>query len=104
MPKSKPPRSRLRRATGKRPLDAVNRRMIDACEKNIEVLQRMLRDVERVAHAAPADELAHFREEMQEGIRCWTSVRNIYLEGMHEPRKPAWPGIVKALEAEARKA
>ncbi|MBI1683202.1 hypothetical protein [Caulobacter hibisci] len=100
MPKSKPPRSRLRRTPNGKPLNRISQRMIADSEANIASLQRMVRDVERIAHKAPADELASFREEMNEGIRCWTSVRNIQLEFQNNT-KPVWPGIVKALEEEA---
>ncbi|AYV47892.1 hypothetical protein CFHF_26180 [Caulobacter flavus] len=103
MPKSKPPRSRLRRAPNGKPVERSHQRTIAACDDIIERLQKITREVESVAHEAPAEELANFREEMAEGVRCWTSVRNIHLEAMSGARKPAWPGIVKAMEAaEAR--
>ncbi|PVM86504.1 hypothetical protein [Caulobacter endophyticus] len=104
MPKSKPPRSRLRRAPNGKPVDRTHQRTIAACDDIIERLQKITREVESVAHEAPAEEMASFREEIAEGIRCWTSVRNIHLEALSLPRKQAWPGIAKAMKAaEARR-
>jgi hypothetical protein len=98
MPKSKPPRTRLRRTAHSPKLEAAYRGMIAACEQNIALLQRTIRDVESVAHDAPPEEVQACREEMEEGVRCWTSIRNIHLDGLTRPREPSWPGIEEALQ------
>ncbi len=98
MPKSKPPRTRLRRTSRNPKLDAAYRGVIAACEQNVALIQRTMRDVESVAHHAPVEELESFRQEMEEGVRCWTSVRNMHLDAMQRPREPSWPGIEKALK------
>ncbi|PVM88978.1 hypothetical protein DDF62_13740 [Caulobacter radicis] len=98
MPKSKPPRTRLRRAPNGKPLSDARQRMIAACDDNIAFLQRMQRQVEQVALRAPAEEVANFREHTNEGIRCWTAVRDMQYEFQRD-RSPAWPGIAKALKA-----
>ena len=104
MPKSKPPRTRLRRTPAGQPISAARERMIAACDDHIAFLQRMQRQVDQVALRAPADEVANFREETNEGIRCWTAVRDAQYEFQRD-RSPAWPGIAKALkEFEAEKA
>ncbi len=98
MPKSKPPRRRLRRTARSPKHEAAYRGMIAACEQNIALLQRTIRDVESVAHDAPPEEMQSFREEMAEGVRCWTSIRNIHLAGLNRPKEASWPGIEKALK------
>jgi len=98
MPKSKPPRVRLRRAPNGKPLSASHQRTISACEAHIAFLQHMQRKVEKVAHRAPAEEVANFREHTNEGIRSWTAVRDMQYEFQRD-RSPAWPGIAKALDA-----
>jgi len=98
VPKSKPPRSRLRRAPNGKPLSGVNQRVIAACDDHIAFLRRMQRQVDQVALKAPAEEVANFREETNEGIRCWTAVRDMQYEFQRD-RSPAWPGIAEALKA-----
>ncbi|NGM48896.1 hypothetical protein G5B46_04690 [Caulobacter sp. 602-2] len=85
MPKSKPPRRRLRRTAHSPKIEAAYRGMIAACDQNIALIQRTISDVERVAHDAPPEEVQSFRQEMEEGVRCWTSIRNMHLDYLSRP-------------------
>lgn len=96
MPKSKPPRRRGR-APGRRPVAVIGHRTIAHGDEMVRRLQALVAEVETVAHKAPPAEIAAFRNEVDEAVRCWASVR-LLAQGAGPARPPIYQGIARALE------